>query len=326
MYLGGAKLVSLFAALLLFASDGMTADETGLPTDVASGWGSRWLKSMHHGYKAYGFQIVSEKEGHPVRLGSKSIKFEVRPGDCGRNDDWNDCENDRERHELSQLGNYQRNGDENWYAWSIFVPKDTVSIWPTKVHLGQFHQKKNNVIWLFSWTPDGYIVDNQVPGKGYTREFRRIAPTEEFLGRWVDITIHAKWSSGSTGLFEVYVDHAKRYEHSGQTIAQGDTSFFKFGIYRSFLSRYKAAQGVDKVPTQIIYYDELRKGKRLSEVDQVGIVKLQERLKAAGMYSSKIDGRWGPGTMTGINSLLASQGKSPITDYSMDIWTALPSE
>ena len=29
-------------------------------------------------------QLVNKKDGHPVRAGEKSIRFEVRNGDCGK--------------------------------------------------------------------------------------------------------------------------------------------------------------------------------------------------------------------------------------------------
>ena len=43
-------------------------------------------------------QLVNKKDGHPVRAGEKSIRFEVRFGDCGKEDKtWNDCEGLRQR-------------------------------------------------------------------------------------------------------------------------------------------------------------------------------------------------------------------------------------
>ena len=64
-----------------------------LPKDVVSGW--RFGKSLAQNYKRYGYQVVRKKDGHPVRAGGRSIRFEVRPGDCGWNDGWNDCKKDR---------------------------------------------------------------------------------------------------------------------------------------------------------------------------------------------------------------------------------------
>ena len=45
-------------------------------------------------------QVVDKSDGHPVRAGDKSIRFEVRPGDCGYNDGWSDCKKDRERQKI----------------------------------------------------------------------------------------------------------------------------------------------------------------------------------------------------------------------------------
>ena len=52
-------------------------------------------------------QVVNKKDGHPVRSGKQSIRFEVRSGDCGKDEmgEWNDCKNDRERHELIRRKN-----------------------------------------------------------------------------------------------------------------------------------------------------------------------------------------------------------------------------
>ena len=43
-------------------------------------------------------------------------------------------------------------------------------------------------------------------------------------------------------------------------------TYFKYGIYRSFVSRYKNIHG--KMPTQIVFYDEVRRGRSIEEVDR----------------------------------------------------------
>ena len=54
----------------------------------------------------YAFQVVNKSDGHPVRLGKKSIRFELRSGDCHQKKptSYNDCKADppAERHELGQ--------------------------------------------------------------------------------------------------------------------------------------------------------------------------------------------------------------------------------
>ena len=47
-----------------------------------------------------------------------------------------------------------------------------------------------------------------------------------------------------------------------------ESTYFKYGIYRSFISRYQKEIGEGaKLPTQIVYYDEIRRGNSINEVD-----------------------------------------------------------
>ena len=46
-----------------------------LPKDVASG--NKYFKSLSKKFKEHGMQVVDKKDGHPVRAGDKSIRFEV---------------------------------------------------------------------------------------------------------------------------------------------------------------------------------------------------------------------------------------------------------
>lgn len=278
------------------------------------------MKSQKNGFRSHGAQVVSRGDGHPVRFGAQSIRFEVRAGDCGNAFGWDDCSTDRERHELSQKGNQQRAGDRYWYSWSMFVPHDTPSVVPSKVTLGQFHQRKNNVIWMFQWSFKGLQIDNLIPGKGRTLERQLLVPTEEILGKWVDILVYAKWSAEQDGEFDIYVNHDLRYSWRGQTIAKGDTTYFKFGIYRGFLSRYKASTGAEALPTQTVYFDEVNRGRSLAKVDQVGIARLQAVLQDAGLYTGAIDGLWGPNTLRATNQYLEMQGQPKVDAYSMNLW------
>ena len=45
------------------------------------------------------------------------------------------------------------------------------------------------------------------------------------------------------------------------------STYFKYGIYRSFVSRYKSISEDGKMPTQVVYYDEVRRGNSIEEVD-----------------------------------------------------------
>ena len=124
--------------ILVILSVNTFAKDIRLPNDVGSG--NTYSKSLGSGFKKYGYRIVSKKDGHPVRAGEKSIRFEVRFGDCGKDKSpgkWNDCKNDRQRHELSG----ERFKGNVRYAYSIFLPKDFKSVYPVKSAMAQFHQK-----------------------------------------------------------------------------------------------------------------------------------------------------------------------------------------
>ena len=256
------KLLAILVLGLLFCSDGFAGNIVKLPKDVA--FGNSYFKSLSRNYKKYGMQVVDKKDGHPVRAGQKSIRFEVRPGDCGYNDGWSDCDTDRERHELSGK---RMSGGEWWYSWSIYLPKDFINIYPTKLALGQFHQEKGHVVWMFqnqsATKAGGYWVDNGVPG--YTKTLNKILTQDEMIEKWNDILVNVKWSKKDDGFFKVWLNGKQVYSFEGPTKMKAKT-YFKFGIYRSFLSKWiyssKNKKKEKGVPAQVVYFDEVRTTKK----------------------------------------------------------------
>ena len=93
------KFISTLVLFFLIHNPLQAGNFVNLPKDVVSG--NKFKKSLSKKYKKHGMQVVKKKDGHPVRAGEKSIRFEVRPGDCGYNEDWNDWDYDRERDDLS---------------------------------------------------------------------------------------------------------------------------------------------------------------------------------------------------------------------------------
>lgn len=254
---GSRRLLLSAAVGVAVAGPALAANET-LPADVASGW--VFAKSLRDGFKAHGYEVVSKADGHPVRAGTQSLRFEVRAGDCGRDPrrfGWDDCARDRERHELIQRGDRQKEGREFWYGWSIFAPEDWPNVFPAKVAIGQFHQRGDHVVWMFQNAGGGLHVDNQVPGR--TIALLPLIAAKDFRGRWHDIAVHARWSREADGFFRVFVNGAPAYEHAGATMTAEEV-YFKFGIYRSFVSRWRAATGKRDLPTQVLYLDEIRRG------------------------------------------------------------------
>jgi len=213
------------------------------------------------GAKSYGIQWGGVEDGFPVRRGTQSQRFEVRPGDCGRSDrgSWNDCEKDRERSERRQIG-YQTEGQTRWYGWSIYFPKDYPNIYPTKVALGQFHEEDSyRTTFMFQNSFGGYNLDAQTMSDDF--QYIPLISKDDLRGRWHDIVVEYKLSSqlNGDGYFRVWVDGELKADVKGRTTRRNKV-YFIYGIYRSYLSR-------GKNHAQVVYYDEIREGIKRSDVD-----------------------------------------------------------
>ena len=244
-----------------------------LPKDVASG-GGKYNKSLEKDFKKHGVQVVNKKDGHPVRAGKKSIRFEVKPGDCGYDDGWSDCKKDRERHELSGT---RFGPGEKWYAWSIFIPKDFPIIYPSKAMFGQFYNSGIGPIFAFeNQNPNrgivgGYHIEKDfvdcIPEGSECSVLYTVASDEDMRGKWTDVLVHAKWSIKPDGFFKTWINNELKYEYEGKTLVKKKPKvYFKFGIYRSFMSRWRNKNNQQDVPGQVLYFDEVRVGKSKKKV------------------------------------------------------------
>ncbi len=212
--------------------------------------------------KTYGYKVISDPTGSAPT--DKIEAFEVRPGDCSSNKNWNDCNKDRERSELSEWYKKTAPGSEYWYGWSLYIPENYINVYPTKVALGQFHQKNSHVVWMFQNSNGGYHLDNQVGG--HTAEYDILIPERDLRGRWHKIEVHVRWSTDRSGFMRVWVNDKQKVDYKGQTM-DASRVYFKYGIYRSFLSRYKNAKNTNEVPAQKVYYSNVKRGKSRKEIE-----------------------------------------------------------
>ena len=245
------KLLAIVVLGLLLSGN---AFSFGLPKDVGSG--NSYKKSLGSGFKKHGVKIVKKEDGFPVRAGKKSVRFEVRFGDCGKDKPpgkWNDCKNNRQRHELSGR-NFK---GEKWTAFSIYLPKDFKSVDPVKLAMGQFHQKGGAPNLMFQFNKYGFWADRQ--RGNMTFEQKIIVPYEDMIGKWNDILIHGNFTIKEDGFFKIWVNNKLKYEYYGQT-TWGKPSYFKFGIYQTYVSRFSNVYK-KPYPTQVVYFDEIRHGK-----------------------------------------------------------------
>ena len=206
--------------------------------------------------KSYSYSTV----GSPVREGRKAFRFEVRAGDCGKQD----CRQDRERVERRERGGV-RPGKDYWYSYSIYLDPSFKDMGPVPTTLGQFKQE-----------PVGPQIMSTIAQKGSLRfEItnpktqrccifeKRIGSVSGLRGRWVDLAYHIRWAADKTGYVKLYVNGRKVAGYKGPTTfnSRNEVSF-RFGIYRSFVSRL----GNRAAPSQIVYYDNVKRGNTLDAV------------------------------------------------------------
>lgn len=241
-----SSLLWLGLLLAIPANAAAPADSAGLYSGFKRSLGAK---------NSHGYQVVSE----PIREGKVSERFELRSGDCSGTKDWNDCANDRERSELGQQAPFSQPGEEYWYAFSLYVPDSYKNIFPVKVALGQFHQEgAKSPPLMFQNGKGGYWADlNQ------TRQKSALLIEEKDLrGRWQDLLVNARWSKGKDGFVKVWVNGELKLSREGANLTQDGPIYFKYGIYRSFLSRNK-----NKHPDQVVYFDGVRWGKKREDVE-----------------------------------------------------------
>lgn len=219
--------------------------------------------------KPYSYGIARPGKA-PIRApGVATERFEVRPGDCAATPSWDDCANDRERAEMSESTFTQSPvGSEGWYSYSLFVPAGSPSVYPTKTAVGQLHQRDQReppVQFQIGVSRKGFaglFLDMiQTNGGQYP-----LVPLAELTGRWIDIVIHARWSGNADAFMHVYVNGVLLAKHEGPTTLHSNPIYFKYGIYRSFMSRYKKQYG-HPAPTQIVFYSWIKKGSTRAEVE-----------------------------------------------------------
>ena len=246
-----------------------------LPKDIASGGECEWAVSDRVLGTEHQIKIVSKEDGHPVRDGNLSLRFEVRPGECAAGKDENktvqdgqpnnDCTRSNGKSERAELFNSIKWHNGNyWYAWSLLVHQDFEPLnIGSSLKVFQFHcdfNNKYNQHFHFETKDGSYMPFNNISKQAGSKISKR-----NLIGRWNDILMNVNWSHKDDGFYKVWGNGDLLYEYYGPTIwEKGAKSYMKFGIYRNYMENTWAA-GSDG-GTTIIYFDEIRIGKSKDEV------------------------------------------------------------
>ena len=221
--------------------------------------------------KPWGITTSERAKKDPVYAGKIAERFELRQGDCGSQPGWSDCSSDRERVEMSELKPYTQLGVPTWYSWAVLFDKNWPDISPVTTTVGQFHQRDVSAPAILFIQRNGiYGMRIESAKAAYqNNDWYPLVEAKDLRGKWHTVLVYAKWSTGPDGELKVWVNNVMKVDIKGPNTANTTPVYFKYGIYRSFVSR------VPNRPTHILYIDEVRKGPTRESVDLNGAAKFK---------------------------------------------------
>ena len=224
----------------------------------------------------YNFSYI--EDNLKSRSGNYYQRFELRDGDCFGDENWSDCDNDRQRIELSSEPNQPITGKQ-CYGYSIKLSNDFTDIRKVSTTLGQIHQKggpSGKANSLSSFPPliqidarkgNLYLNWHKLSGSRDNvkdeSKYYKLKTLKNMKGVWTDISLCLDFEENR---IDAWVDGVNVVKILKSPIFfEPESIYFKHGIYQSFISNYTSFKG--KTPTQIVYYDEVRHGNSVKDVD-----------------------------------------------------------
>lgn len=209
--------------------------------------------------KPWGCLIVNAAEKQPVFDGQRSARFEVRPSDCSASGSFNDCTNDRSRHEINETSVGPTQGQIITWEEKIFIPTQP-----------RFRPRGGNIMFLtqinyMDSSNYGTLAYLEVAQDGALMIRTHIGMTFNILNqyvvhrdpidKWIKFKFEVKSTILSDGYLKVYVNDQLVVDENRQTLPTATAvNMLKIGIYNAFKSQ--AAEAFD---TQIVYFDGLTK-------------------------------------------------------------------
>lgn len=219
-----------------------------VPREIIKSGFNKFIRERWTNAKSYGAQIVIDPPGGVV---DKALRMELRYGDCGQERKWNDCAHNNERIEFAKYNAF-RSGQRTSYEWSMFFAPGFSSRGAGQVIVTQFSMMgANSHPFQFSVRNGSLVALKRVESTDWNYEslVKRIISSRSLTGRWHDIKVDAKWSSGADGHFFVWVNGEMAYQWRGRTLGVGNTGSIKIGMYRQKVT--------SKAPTLIMYLANL---------------------------------------------------------------------
>ena len=91
-------------------------------------------------------------------------------------------------------------------------------------------------------------MENQIKEDVFKQQI--LLEKNDMHGNWNDILVNMNWTHKDDGFFKIWVNAKLSYHYKGPTKTKNDKPYFKFGVYRSHLSKWIKKNKKSEVPAQ----------------------------------------------------------------------------
>jgi hypothetical protein len=248
-------------------SSGTTGDSTSAVSLVGGKWKQAFFCSFANSPTGCGFRLQAKERGRATivnfgRDGGTALRLHTEPGDnyvagsetMERTDLW-----------LTQADTGCYEGREQVWELSVLFPDDFVFPKWHRYALAGFHHsgptgQGNFTLGFERGATDSSpgILGFQLYGGATVNSGQvkaQLWPANEIQRNvWYDFVYHIRWSSGSDGFFDAWVNGVKKLSHRGPTLYKGQGCYLKLANYHAPLcDPYPACIGVTNRPSSVIY-------------------------------------------------------------------------
>ena len=249
----------------LYNNTGEIINNNFIDSDITSSLEFQLVNDIN--VQDYSNLIVNKSDNHPVNSGERSLRFEIRKGECSSNSYFDDCSNDRTRTEVYEYNRVNIEPDMiQSYEYSMYLvsneyfnPGNDINPYSpltvvSQIYFddksieedakGQFYLLVDNDqnLRIRTHTPFTYNIDKQE------------LLMENIFDKWITIKMEL---DNKFNFFRLFIDGDLVFQDNYTFIPENNIDpqyFFKAGVYNSFMSEAKR-----EYRTQVIYYDNLER-------------------------------------------------------------------
>jgi len=228
------------------------------------------------GTTPWGCLVVDQASGQPTVSGTKSVRIEVRPGDCDSSQTFlsgtavvSDCTSDRSRYEIRQVSGGSTAGQLITYEYYVYIPAQA-NFQPPSSNTGSAPLTVlTQINWQCGASPcpslgsNGYgalaylLIDSS--GTLFVQSHQDFTWTQNAkvpvdgspFDKWIKLKFVIKSSSSVDGFFQAYANDKLLINEARVTLPNPYAFIsLKLGIYDSFISSVSKPWS-----TQVIYFD-----------------------------------------------------------------------